>query len=248
MVGLSPAADETLDALGGGRVRILQRRSGYRFNLDPILLTEFAVSTAKLEGEIVDLGAGTGVISLLLARRHGLASVGLELQEGLFELAQRNVALNRCEELVTLVRGDLREVDALLPARRFRHVLCNPPYHARRSGHLNPRVEKALARHELACTPADVLRAAAYLLEPRGSLWLVFPAGRLGDWLGEALQAAFVPAVLRCVHPRPGQPANRALVKLDLQGRAALKIVAPLYLHVPGRQDFSPEVQAMLAQ
>lgn len=240
-------SDVTLDAIAGGRVQVLQRRSGYRFNLDPVLLTEFAAGGHTLHGPIVDLGTGSGVIPLLLARRHDLSSIGVELQQGLFELAQRNVALNGCQERVSLIRGDLRDIGALLPSGKFTDVLCNPPYHARRSGQLNPGAEKAVARHEVTCTPQHVIEAAAHLLMPRGSLWLVVPASRLAEWFRLGMNADLSASRLRCVHPRANRAARLALLQLQKQGRAPLSVLPPLFLHEGDRAGFCPEVQRWLS-
>jgi tRNA1Val (adenine37-N6)-methyltransferase len=242
-LGAEPLADETLDGICG--VRVLQRRHGYRFNLDPILLAHFACAR-PLEGRVIELGAGCGIVSLLLARKFGVASVGLELQDSLYSLARRNVRLNGLERLVTLVRGDLREARAMFPAASFRNVLSNPPYHPGRDGRINEAAEKAIARHQLACTPAEVVDAAAHLLEPRGSLWLVVPAARVAEWLVVCARASLTPARLRCVHPREGRAAELALIRADKQGRAALEVLPPLIVHTPDRSDFSGEVEAML--
>ncbi|NOK03982.1 hypothetical protein [Myxococcus sp. CA018] len=85
---------------------------------------------------------------------------GLELQPRLFSLAERNVYRNRCEREVYLVQGDLRRVGTQFAAGRFAHVLCNPPYRTRASGRSSVSMEKAIARHELACELQDVVRAA----------------------------------------------------------------------------------------
>ena len=112
-LALHPGPGETLDSICGGEVQVLQRRRGYRFTLDPILLAHFAVYEAgRAGGRLMDLGTGSGIIPLVLARRLGRKDItALELQPRLYSLAERNVYLNRCEEQVTLVQGDLRQVD-----------------------------------------------------------------------------------------------------------------------------------------
>ena len=69
---------ETLDAIGEGRVRLLQRRDGYRFNLDSVLLAGFAIDELEAERacKVVDLGTGCGVVpakttSRKIRRRRG---------------------------------------------------------------------------------------------------------------------------------------------------------------------------------
>jgi tRNA1Val (adenine37-N6)-methyltransferase len=61
-------SSETCDAILGGRVRVIQPRGGYRFSVDAILLACF-VSTRGRD-RVLDLGAGTGVISLAIAALH----------------------------------------------------------------------------------------------------------------------------------------------------------------------------------
>lgn len=245
--GARDAAGETLDSICGGQVRILQRRHGYRFNLDPLLLTQFACPTRGcLPGRVIDLGTGSGIIPLVLARKYGVGSTGLELQPGLFELARRNVRLNDVEDRVEIRHGDLRQVRELLPRASFRHVLCNPPYHSARKGRSNPSEEKALARHELACALPDVARAARYLLEPLGALWMIFPASRLSELLAVTCASRLVPRRIRLVHPRLGSPARRVLLHAIKQGKGTLEVLPPLILHPGEAAAFSQEVQAAL--
>ena len=79
---------ETLDAIFGGRIKILQSRTGYRFSLDSLLLADFT----RLKGSetVVDLGTGNGVVPLILAERFPTCHfLGLELQDGMIERARK---------------------------------------------------------------------------------------------------------------------------------------------------------------
>jgi tRNA1Val (adenine37-N6)-methyltransferase len=245
---LEPGPGETLDAICGGEVRVLQRRLGYRFTLDPVLLAHFAVFEAGAHrGRLVDLGTGCGIIPLVLARRLGRTDMtALELQPGLFSLAERNVYLNRCEAAVTLVRGDLKHVSDMLPASGFGHVLCNPPYRARTAGRSNLSAEKALARHEIACELPDVARAAAYLLVPRGGLCLVYPASRFGELVSVLRTVGLEPRTVRMVHPRADRPAKLVLLHAVKGGRADLTVLPPLFVHADSDAAFTDEVNAMV--
>ncbi|XXF75068.1 methyltransferase [Myxococcaceae bacterium GXIMD 01537] len=245
---LRPGPGETLDSICGGRVRLLQRRAGYRFSLDPILLAHFAEGEGRARrGPVIDLGTGTGIIPLILSRRLGRRDVtGLELQPRLYALAERNIHLNRVEHEVTLVRGDLRRVDRLFSPASFAQVLCNPPYRPRAAGAASAQPERALARHELACELADVARAAAYLLAPRGGLYLVYPAARLAE-LAEVLRGERLePRTVRLVHPRADRPAKLVLLHAVKGGRSCLTVRPPLVLHAADAQAFTDEVIAML--
>lgn len=245
---LQPGPGETLDAICGGEVQVLQRRLGYRFTLDPLLLAHFAVYEGGApRGRLMDLGTGCGIIPLVLARRLGRKDItALELQPRLFSLAERNVYLNRCEREVTLVQGDLRRVEEQFPAGSFAHVLCNPPYRARASGRSSLSIEKAIARHELACELPDVARAAAHLLVPRGGLCMVYPASRFSDLVTVLRGQRLEPRTVRWVHPRADRPAKLVLLHAVKGGRADLTVLSPLVVHAEDEHAFTEEVRAMI--
>jgi tRNA1Val (adenine37-N6)-methyltransferase len=247
-LALRPHPGETLDAICGGEVQVLQRRVGYRFSLDPILLAHFAVFEAGAHrGRLIDLGTGSGIIPLILAKRLGLRTVtGLELQPRLYALAERNVYLNRCEQQVTLVQGDLRQVSQFFAAGSFVHVLCNPPYRACTTGRSSTTLEKALARHEVACSLQDVARAARHLLTPRGGLSLVYPAARFAELAAVLREHRLEPKTVRMVHPRAERPAKLVLLHAVKGGRADLKVLPPLVLHAEDEHAFTEEVSAMV--
>ncbi len=243
---LSPAEDETLDAICGGDIRILQRARGYRFNLDPLLLADFAAS-GGLGDPAVDLGTGTGIIPLLLVRRYGLRRVtGVELQPRLYELARRNIRLNGCDDEVSLALADLRRIRESMPRESFAHVLANPPYRRIHASQRSPEPERAIATSEIACTLTDVIRAAWHLLKSRGSLHLVVPAARLPEVLTELKAQRFAPRRLRLVHARPGRAAHLALVSATRGGSEPLTVPAPLLLHGAHGHGFTAEIQRLV--
>jgi len=246
---VSPGEGETLDAICGGEVRVLQRSSGYRFNLDPVLLAHFAAEApGTTRGPLIDLGTGCGVVPLILARKFGWREMtAVEVQPSLYELARRNVHLNRCEGWIALVLEDLRQVERKLPAGGFAHVVCNPPYRAREAGRVNPDEEKAIARHEVLCGLEDVARAASHLLKERGVMSLVFPTERLCELVEVLRESRLEPKLLRLVHPRPDRPSRLLLLQAVKGGRTHLEVLPPLVVHA-GEKGYSPEVRAMLEE
>ena len=154
--------------------------------------------------------------------------------------------LNRCEQQVALVQGDLRQVEQLFAAGSFSHVLCNPPYRACTTGRSSLTMEKAIARHEVACELPDVARAARYLLAPRGGLCVVFPAARFAELAGVLREHRLEPKTARMVHPRADRPAKLVLLHAVKGGRADLTVLPPLVLHAEDEHAFTEEVSAMV--
>jgi len=223
---------ETVDTFLNGRLRIIQSQKGYRFSVDALLLADFAI----LEDEdiVVDLGAGCGIISLLLAvqKEPGLV-VGLELQNDLVSQAQRNVALNKLEQKVAIMQGDLRNPP--LPPRSADIVVCNPPYRTARNGRINPDVGKAIARHEIAVSLDAILAASATLLKRKGRLFLIYPANRMVELLTKMRRARLEPKRLQLVFPDSASEAKLALIEGRVQARPGLKVLPPIF----GQGDYS---------
>ena len=94
--------NETFDTLFGGTLRVYQEKNGYRFSIDAFLLAGFV--WLRRGDRVIDLGTGVGIIPLILGTRGEDAEqiVGVEIQEALAELAQRNVFLNGLEDLITI--------------------------------------------------------------------------------------------------------------------------------------------------
>ena len=118
---------EKMDQLWPDGYRFLFDDTLFQPCTDSFLLGSFPV--LKRGEKVCDLGAGTGLLGLLLlAREPSLHITNVEIQEAACNLAQRNAALNGLENSITCLHADLREVSALPPAGSFDLVISNPPY------------------------------------------------------------------------------------------------------------------------
>ena len=171
-------ADETVESLCGGRLRILQKKKGFRYTIDSILLAHFA--GLKEAGRILELGAGSAVVSLLLAFRYpGARITAVEIQDDLADMASRSISLSGMEDRVEILHGDARRAGEFLKAGTFDLAVFNPPYRKMGSGRVNSGTGKALARHEIAGSVADFLGAASHALKAGGRVCLIYPCSRL---------------------------------------------------------------------
>lgn len=164
---LQLAADESIDPVLKGRIKVIQRRKGYRFSEDPLHLCKFVRAMPKARG--IDLGTGCGIIALVLVKEQKVGRmVGLELQESLAALAQRNVALNGLMGRIEVRVGDVRRVGELFPPESFDLAVSNPPYRELGRGRLSQSPERRVAKHEETYSLNDLVRAANHLLRPQG--------------------------------------------------------------------------------
>ena len=222
--------DETLDTMFEGKLKIIQKKKGYRFSLDAVILGRLApVSPGD---RVLDLGTGCGIIPLILARSTKAREIiGVELQEELADIALRNVSLNGLTGIITIVKEDLNNLPSLYSQKSFDLILSNPPFRKLETGRLNPEGQKAIARHEIAVSLKELLKAAFRLLKPGGKIFLVYPAFRLIDLLFEMRSCNLEPKTIQCVHSRRDGPAKMVLVEGFREGGAELNVKEPLIIY-----------------
>ena len=236
-------ADVTNDALLGGRVRLLQPARGHRAGTDAVLL---AAAAPVSPGEVViDVGAGTGAVGLMIASRVRAAVVFVERDPLLADLCRRNAALNGIETSIAAadVLDPASRRQAALLAESADVVVTNPPYLEEGGARISPDEGRAAA-HVLPRGGLEAwLRACAALLKPNRCLAVIHRADRVGECL-ERLGRGFGDHRLRFVHPRADKPATRVLITAVKGSRAPLAVLPPLFLHDDtGR--FTPLAEAL---
>ncbi len=220
----------TADSFFNGRLRICQMQDGYRFSIDAVLLADFC--RPRPQDRILDIGAGCGIISLLLAWRHpGIRLVGVEAQAELAELAVFNVRQNRMEDRIAIANKDIKDFRPSGGEGLFDGIVSNPPYRRAFSGRINPDRQKALARHEILLTLDSLLDRVRALLKTAGWFALVYPAERAAELLESMRRVNIEPKRLRPVYSTMESPARLVLVGGVKAGRPGLNIEPPLVIY-----------------
>lgn len=227
--------DERVDDLQRNGYHIIQKKKGFCFGMDAVLLSGFARVN---QGEcVLDLGTGTGIIPILLeAKTEGRHFTGLEIQKDVAEMAGRSVALNHLEKKVDIVTGDIREAGRIFGNASFDVVTSNPPYMNSGNGLKNPDRRLAIARHEVLCTLGDVLREAGKLLKSGGRFYMVHRPQRLAEIITGMEEVRLEPKRIKFVHPYIDREANMVLIEAVRGGGHFLKVEKPLIVYqAPGK-------------
>lgn len=226
----SAESDERVDDLQRNGYRILQKKNGFCFGMDAVLLSGFA--RVQASERALDLGTGTGIIPILLsAKTEGDSFTGLEIQEEFAEMAGRSVRLNGLADRVKIVQGDIREASRLFGKASFDVVTSNPPYMNDAHGLKNPDLPKAIARHEVLCTLADLVRETSFLLKPGGRFYLVHRPHRLVEIIAVLREYKLEPKRMKMVHPFIDKEANMVLIEAFRGGRTMMKVEAPIIVY-----------------
>ncbi|MCH2096010.1 MAG: methyltransferase [Rhodobacteraceae bacterium] len=238
--------DLTRDAFLGGKVKLWQPRVGYRAGVDPVFLA--ASIPAKAGDRVLELGCGAGPgLCCLGARVSGVNLTGVELQAGYAALAERNTQDNKLDACI--VSADLRQLPSEVTAHQFHHVFANPPYFQAEA-----RLRARDAGKEMGLageTPlSDWVAVASRRSRPGGTVTFIQRADRLADVLGPMSQTLGSLEVLPLA-PRQGRLAHLVLIRGRKEGRAPLRLHAPVILHQGPRhtrdaEDYQPAIAAVL--
>lgn len=222
--------DELIDDLQLNGLKLIQKKEGFKFGIDAVLLSHFA--NVKRNFRVMDLCTGTGIVPFLIYGKYRPKEVfGLEIQEDMVEMAERSVHINKLDEKLHFINHDLKDIKYLKSLERFDVVTVNPPYKLNNSGILNPLDKLAVARHEILCNLEDVIVAARTLLKDNGRLFIVHRPERLADIFCLMRKYKIEPKRVKMVHPKVGKAPNIVLVEGQRDGGAYLKWDEPLYVY-----------------
>ena len=232
------------EPLFDGRLHCYQNHDGYRFSIDPVLLSHFL--SFQTDSRVLDLGAGCGIVSLVLAYRHpSLLISAVELQPTLFALLEKNIETNALQDHINAINEDLRDIRKYFQAGSFESVLCNPPYRKLDTARQSKSSEQTIARHEVAATLSDVIQASFFVLKDGGRLALVYPANRGAFLLSELRNKGLEPKRLQVVYSYPGCSGKFVLVEAVKGGGEELEILPPFYVHGESGGSYTQEMASM---
>lgn len=222
------------------------RPDGYRFVWDDALFrpgtdTFLLSSLPRLKAgmRVLELGCGTGLLSLLLLQRQPqLTATGIDIQPEAIRLAKKAAEENHLQDRLSFRTEDLRT--AGFGGVHFDLVICNPPYFPAGSGASAPDAARRTAREEVSCTLEDVCSAAARALRWGGSFCLVHRPERLVDVLATMRSLRLEPKRLRFVQKTAAASPSLFLVEGRLGGNPGLTMEEPLLLQ---QADGSPSAE-----
>ena len=224
------ALDHTNDYLLDKRVKIFQPINGYRASTDAVLVSSL-VNKVKTTDKILDVGSGTGAISLCLASRFQAIRpqiTGIELQEELCLLSNQSAQANNFSNYLSYLNADIRQTITPIPPCSFQHVISNPPY----SEHdmPSPNQSKALAHNHQGITLNDWLRFCLKMTAPKGHIYLINRAEAITEILstlnGKAGNIKIIP-----LYSKPQQSAKRIMITAIKDSKAPAEILPGITIH-----------------
>lgn len=224
-------AEYTSDYLLNKKVKILQPIDGYRASIDAVILSSLVEEKNIQSGcAILDVGSGTGAISLCLAHRlqeKNVQITGLEIQEDLAVLSNQSAGANGFADFLHYENCDIRK-KTLLPPGSFDIVITNPPY----SDHdmPSPNLSKGLAHNHQNFDLTSWLSFCSKMLKPKGFLFQINRTEALNEILSALHNKAGNIQILP-IYSKQNQSAKRIAVIAQKGSRGITKLLPPFYTH-----------------
>jgi tRNA1(Val) A37 N6-methylase TrmN6 len=219
----------TNDYLLDKKVKIFQPVDGYRASTDAVFLSSLLDSKkVKKDDTILDVGSGTGAISLCLASRlKDVKITGIDIQKDLVELSNMSSKENGYDSFLTYINTDIRKKTSL-PSGTFSFVITNPPY----SDHdmPSPNESKKLAHNHQDFDLTGWLSFCLKMLKPKGYLLVINRAEAINEIITAIDKKAGSINILP-IYSKLGQDAKRVAIIAQKTAKGITKILPPFYTH-----------------
>lgn len=230
-----------------GKLKIIQNHNFFKFGNDSVFLANY---TRVRDGAlVVDLGCGSGVIPLLLAFKQNPEKViGIEIQSPLVDMARRSVKMNKMEDKIEIIEGDLKKVNEFVKPESVDVVVSNPPYTPVSGGKMTKNKEIAIAKHEIKATLEDVIGAADKILRFGGIFTMVHRARRLAEMIVLLKKYNLEPKRLNIVQSRHGTQPKTVIVEAIKGAREGLEIDPVLIVYKGNTGEYTNKVKRMYGE
>lgn len=178
---------------------INQAGSAMKIGTDAMILGAFIAVEGK--SFALDIGTGTGVLSLMAAQRSAdLKILAIDIEAGAAAEATENFRNSPFHVQIEAKHIDFLQLDAV---NRFDLIFSNPPYFERssKSGISN----RDLARHDDSLLLQSLFRKTTELLTENGHFWLILPHATMDQYLPEAISNGLFPSLEIQIFGKPDQ-------------------------------------------
>jgi len=181
-----------------------------KVGIDGVLLGVWA--DTKNSNNILDIGTGTGLISLMLAQRSNAQITAIDIEEDAAIQATENVRNSPWADRIKVILSSLQEFS---PDSSFDLIVSNPPYFV--NSLKAPSEGRTTARHTESLSHEDLIECAIRLLSPQGRICLILPVNEGLKCVEFARSKGLFCSKQVKVFPKPDTEAKRLLLEFSLE-------------------------------
>lgn len=223
--------NERIDDLEYKGLKIIQNTDGFCFGIDAVLLSDFA-KEIRNNSNVLDLGTGTGILSILLSEKTNLKKIyGIEIQEEVANMARRSVQMNNLENKVEIINANIKDLEEIFEKNSIDSIVTNPPYKKIQTGIQNENKAKFISRHEVTANLDDFIKISSKLLKGKGNFYMVHRPERLAEIIYKLKENKLEPKKMRFVYSNENHEPKLVLIKATKNGREFVKVERPLFVY-----------------
>lgn len=223
--------NERIDDLQLNNFKIIQNKDGFCFGIDAVLLSDFA-KNIKNNSKVLDLGTGTGIISILLCGKTNLKKIiGVEVQKEVYDIACRNSELNNLQDKFEVINENIIDLVNIYEKNSFDVIVTNPPYKKKNTGILNDEEKKLISRHEILADLEDFINISNKMLKDKGEFYMIHRPERIVDIFELMRKYKIEPKEVRMVFSDKNNSPKMVLIKGVKNGKKFLKFRENLYIY-----------------
>ena len=216
---------------------IIQEVSSMKVGTDSVILG--AWTPAYEPQRILDIGAGTGILSLMMAQRFPTASIhSIEIDPETAEECKQNITLSPWKERISVFQMDIRNFSA---SNSYDLILSNPPFFSEDTH--SPNQKRSLARASHSLPFAQLLNCVNKFLSPQGNFSVVIPYKEETSFLQEATYYSLYPLQKLYLKGTPSSPIKRSFLLLSHQ--QVTQILIKLLIVEKERHQYTEEYQEL---
>ncbi|TLX76026.1 methyltransferase [Labilibacter sediminis] len=216
-----------------------QDKTAMKVGTDGVLLGAWAnCDKAK---KILDIGSGTGLISLMLAQRTENAAIdAIEIDDSAFGQMQQNFELSPWKNRLTSIHMDFKHYSTT-SGNKYELIVSNPPFFI--NSLKNECNKKSLARHTDSLSFAELISGIDMLLAENGIFCVILPATEKSSFIELAKTSGL--NLTRCLYikPTPSKPAKRILMEFSLSKSVCIE--EEIIIEDSGRHGYSNEYKEL---
>ena len=185
---------------------IYQHRSAFKVGTDGVLLGAYAdISGVR---NILDIGSGTGLISMMLAQRCDAQITAIEPDYESFKQTCENISRCDWHNRITVEHSDLQNFNS--KHEKFDLIVTNPPYFS--DSLKSPDSRRSAARHNDSLTTVEILEGVLKLLNDDGRLQLIMPYVEGNVFIAEANKYGLYCNNILKIKPLPNAEIRRLIL------------------------------------
>lgn len=164
--------------------KMVVKEKGLKITDDAILLSKFIkgyfdtnYKNAREKKTFLEIGAGQGVISLLLSEMAIVSKIfAVEIQEEIFKILKKNVEINKLNDKIIPINKNIKSIEG-----EYDFIFSNPPYKKINSGKMPRNEAERVSKYEVLLTLEELILEIKRLLKNYGEFFVIVPNDRLND-------------------------------------------------------------------